>query len=355
MKTPLTGASLSGVVRLSRDWTSRPTSQTAAGFLPVIDSPPQGGESFLFGDLPAVEFVPSPSESASAESGSPLILERTVVNQQFQPHLFSREELARSVLFEKLRGVSEKVPHWENFRRCGELTPMHVWCSDCGHEHQCRYRCSLRWCPVCMPALAYRRQRLIRLWSNTIKQPKHVVLTARNTETITRARIRGFAKALVRLRRSKLLCKVTGGCSSLEVTNEQRGWHLHAHLLLNVPWLDSVALAKKWAKLVGQEFAIVKVQDARGKDYSSEVCKYVVKGNALASWSGGESLAFIKAFDGIRNFTRFGSLRGSNEFIDECVKGDGPKCKKCKSVEVEMTFGVREFLRRYELPSPELS
>lgn len=352
MNEPLTGARRSSGIEPVSDWTSDTPSQTTS--LGVDnDSESKDSESFLCPD-DVVELGLSPSESSSAES-PPLKLERTGVNRQFQPHLFDREKLARDTLFLKLMPFSESVPHWDNFKRCGQNTTAVMWCGDCGKSHVLPYRCSLRWCPVCMPVLAHRRQKLIRLWTNTIKQPKHIVVTARNSSVISRERIRSFSKSLIRLRRSKLFSKVTGGCSSLEMTNEQRGWHLHAHILADVRFIDSGALSVKWGKLVGQDFAIVKVQDARQKDYTSEVCKYVVKGNALASWSGEEALAFVKAFDGIRNFTRFGTLRGRNEFIEECVKGEGAKCKSCKSTSVEMTIGAGEFLRRYKVPSPELT
>ena len=94
----------------------------------------------------------------------------------------------------------------------------------------------------------------------------------------------------------------------MEITNENNGWHLHAHCLLDVRWLDMEALSKQWAELLGQEFGIVKIKDCRGSDYVIEVAKYVAKGSELAKWSGEQLWEFICAIKGVRFFAAFGSL-----------------------------------------------
>ena len=334
------------------DWTSGSLNSRDLG---LEDSTlgPTGPGVDSFSGRGLLDSVPSPRESSTAESGPPLKLERTGLNRQFQKHLFDREELARTNLFSKLQPLSDKVPHWDNFRKCGSTTSMSVWCGECGETHVLNYRCLLKWCPKCMPVLSWRRQRVIALWATQVKQPKHIVVTARNTAEITRVGVREFTRALVRLRRSKLFNRCEGGCTALEVTNEGRGWHLHAHMLADVRFVDARELAVKWGKLVGQDFAIVKVQDGRNRNYVAECSKYVVKGNEIAAWTGEQSLAFIKAFDGIRTFTRFGSMRKRSDFIEASIEAAKPvaKCKKCKSESVELLFGAREFLRHYRVPS----
>lgn len=195
------------------------------------------------------------------------------------------------------------------------------------------YRCSLKWCPQCLPGLSYKRQRKMKVWASLVTQPKHVVVTARNTETLTLQTVRRFQKALRSLRRSKLFAKATGGCASMEITNEQRGWHLHAHMLVNTRWLDEKKLAVAWAKRIGQDFAIVKVKDARGTAYTREVAKYVAKGNAIASWSANEILAFVTAFNGVRTFTTFGNLRKAKDYVEKATAKNPFKCDECSSTE----------------------
>jgi hypothetical protein len=156
--------------------------------------------------------------------------------------------------------------------------------------------------------ISRRRLQLIQLWAKRITQPKHVVLTQRNTEKFTGATISKFQKDLGRLQRSKLFHEVSGGCASLEVTNEGRGWHLHAHLLLNVPWIKGSRLAVAWSKIIGQQFAIVKVKDAREMDYLGELCKYVCKPEEMADWKPSDIAAFILAIRKRRFFKTFGTL-----------------------------------------------
>lgn len=356
MKIPLTGARRSRETQESSDWTSGDQND---GWCDSSSPTLLGSPPINFGGLfhpdgehhTSQSSVPSPSESASAESVGLLQLERTVLYQQ---KLFALEKIAHENLVQKLwkLGISGEVPGYENLRRCGSATTVNAWCQDCGHNHEFKYQCCQRWCPLCAGKKAYERQKKIRLWVKQIKQPKHIVVTARNTTQIEKKWVRQFEKALLSLRRSILFKKVKGGCTSMEVTNESRGWHLHAHMLVDVRWLDSGELAKEWAWRIGQDFAIVKVQDGRGKDYAGEVAKYVVKGNAIASWAVEEIVAFIKAFKGVRTFTRFGSLRGKNEYIDACLAASKKtqSCKKCGSDDVEMTFGVKAFLKKYRMP-----
>jgi hypothetical protein len=111
------------------------------------------------------------------------------------------------------------------------------------------------------------------------------------------------------MRRAKCFRRVRGGCVSTEITNEGNGWHLHAHMLIDVRWLDMEQVSKKWGKIVGQNFAIVKIKDVRAGDYLQEICKYVVEGSELAKWQPDQINEFVQAVRGLRMFNSFGSLR----------------------------------------------
>jgi len=186
-------------------------------------------------------------------------------------------------------------------------------CTGCGVQRVVSNRCEKRWCPICVPRLARERRDQLGWWIATLKQPKHVVVTTRNTAALNRETVRQFRRNLTKLRRSRFANNWKSGTWSLEVTNESRGWHLHAHLLVEARWIDSGDLSTNWAKLVGQDFAIVKVKDARKADYLRELAKYVVKSSQLAGWQDLEIAQFMDAFTGTRTFGVFGTLVGQRE------------------------------------------
>jgi hypothetical protein len=141
---------------------------------------------------------------------------------------------------------------------------------------------------------------------------------------------------------------------SLEVTNESNGWHLHAHCLVDVRWLDMSELARQWAQLLGQEFGIVKIKDCRGTDYVMEVAKYVAKGSELAKWSGEQLWEFINAIRGVRFFAAFGSLfHMSREIKAElAMQQAGQRECECGScdyvIENELTATMADYRRKFK-------
>lgn len=212
---------------------------------------------------------------------------------------------------------------------------FHARCCKCGKHHEYWNRCELFWCPRCQSRLARDRRRSVEWWTENIKQPKHLVLTVRNSTTITKQYVRWFKDCFTRLRRSAVWQPVRGGLYSLEVTNEGRGWHLHMHILIDCNYVDISALTQRWAAIVGQDFAISKIKDVRGKDYVKEVTKYSVKGNQLAGWSGHDIAAFIDAFTGLRTFGVFGTLfsaRAGHTAFLESLDNDRQQCE-CGSKE----------------------
>lgn len=207
----------------------------------------------------------------------------------------------------KLHGLLESNQFF-NFSRCGHDEIFRT-CADCGRWETFSYRCNLKWCPRCQQRLGGIRRKLISLWTKRIRQPKHLILTHRNHTTLTRKIYREHTRRLAKLRRSKCFKKVRGGCVSTETTHEGNGWHVHAHMLLDVKWLDMEQVALTWGKLVGQEFAIVKIKDVREKEYLQEICKYVVEGSELAKWEPDLINEFVRAQRGLRMFNSFGALR----------------------------------------------
>lgn len=244
-----------------------------------------------------------------------------------QPVLIENREVFKRTLESKLPGLFSGR-QMENFLKCGR-EEIFSTCKNCGTFEKFYFACNRKWCPLCNWKISNQRAAHLRLWSQTIAQPKHLVLTMRNFPVLTRSKIRAFQKALLALRRTKLFEQVKGGCASLEITNEGNGWHLHAHCLLDCRWLPADQIAITWGKLIGQEFGIVKVKDVRGTDYVQEISKYVAKGSELAGWEPDLLLQFITAIKGCRFFCTFGSLRAKAKEIKRAVlalKGPGKVC-----------------------------
>lgn len=240
-----------------------------------------------------------------------------------QGSLFAKELLHFASVLSRLDGTGHNAIA-DEIRGCHTDRSIRR-CTGCHKASAFYNRCEKFWCPLCAPRLSRERREGVEWWTKQIKQPKHLVLTTRNTSTITRETVQRFKDAFSRLRRQRVFRLVEGGFYRLEVTNEDRGWHLHMHVLVDARWVDAKLLSETWGKLVGQDFAIVKVKDARAKDYLNELTKYVVKGDQLASWNGNDIAAFVTAFTGLRSFGVFGTLYGKRtewrEWLDELRSG----------------------------------
>lgn len=209
-------------------------------------------------------------------------------------------------------------------------------CQGCRRVSVFLNRCDRNYCPECAPKLGRLRRESVEWWCNEIPQPKHVVLTVRNRQALTREWLVGLKGALSKLRRRKFARNWVGGFYALEITNEGRGWHVHFHLLINARYIDSQQLAIKWAELVGQDMAIVKVKDCRREDYVRELTKYLVKGSQVATWPRNEVCDFVRAINGLRTFGVFGCLYGKRSQFSEwlkTIKKYAPRCEcGCESI-----------------------
>lgn len=297
------------------------TEQTTAQDLDTWQPPADHAEFFPLTSFAAILHGP-----ARAEPPPQIQLETTgITSQKIQAELFQTRLLHKSSVEAKLRTVG-CLDIADTLRECHSRQSW-AECQGCRKAKTFWNRCENFYCPACQPHLANDRAESIQWWTRQITQPKHVVLTVRNTRELTFAYVRWFKKCLTRLRRSVFADNWLGGTWALEVTNESAGWHLHAHLLIDAKYINQGELAVRWAKLVGQDFAIVKVKDARGQDYLKEVCKYAVKGSQLAKWTGADIATFIHALQGQRTFGVFGSLYGKRtqwkEYIDSISEERG--------------------------------
>ena len=271
------------------------------------NSPPGGMNSELF----PITFNPSTPPSVDSFLAGirplPLTLEKRGTSaRMFQPKLAVDLVALRNTVTLKLRlngkhDLANKLDSCHTYQTVRE-------CMGCKDAKIFWNRCENFACCICQPRLSRDREKAVKWWVADIKQPKHVVLTIRNTDILRRPYIAAFKKAWKSLRTSAFAENWNGGFWSLEITNEGKGWHLHMHALIDARWIDAVELAKQWGKRIGQEFGIVKVVDCRAVDYLSEVTKYTVKGTTLAGWTPEEIGQYVTAFEGVRTFGTFGTL-----------------------------------------------
>lgn len=265
---------------------------------------PAGGP---FPDHTYQETVGIPYTSDAAKAARTITLEYRVLTPQIQQTKLrlDAQALNESICM-RLRSIG-RHDLAEPLQNCRTEETI-ARCGSCGRFRAFWNRCGRLWCPNCQPRLARIRRESVQWWTREIRQPKHVVLTARNAALITPKTVQAFKAAFAKLRRTSLASDWRGGMWTLETTNEGRGWHLHIHALIDADWIDTAKLSKTWGRLVGQDYAIVKVKDVRAKEYLHEVVKYAVKGTDLARWAPSDAAAYIDAIAGQRTFGVWGSL-----------------------------------------------
>lgn len=203
-------------------------------------------------------------------------------------------------------------------------------CLECGHFKTVWNRCDNRWCPSCGPLRTRKRAEELGAWTRTLKQPKHLTLTNRNSGVLTGHAVSIQLKGLAAIRRRKFADNWKSGSWTIEVTNEGRGWHLHEHLLIESRWIDMPNVARAWARYTGQnDNAICCVKDARSGDYLAEVAKYVCKPADLASWPALDIVQVMDAFRGRRAFGIFGEACGQREEWTRAVQSLRQKRSQC--------------------------
>jgi hypothetical protein len=257
-----------------------------------------------------------------------------MLREREQRQLIIPEEVYQQAIVAKLTGLWA-TPQFDNLARCGHEEIFRT-CKCCGDVQTFFYRCDLKFCPRCQWRISKSREEKIAVWTRTVKQPKHLVLTQKNFPILTRSKLKAHRLALAKIRRHQCFDSVRGGCVSVEITNEGRGWHLHSHWLLDCDWLDMPAVSRAWGALVGQEFAIAKVKDVRGTDFVHEVCKYLAKGNEIAAWPAEQILEFVTAIRGCRFFFQFGSLFHLRDKVKQQLAFMRPETPAC-------TCGSKDF------------
>jgi len=294
------------------DWVSFQDSATLASTTHELLEPDQlrKGESQSSPGVGSQDIDPAPDlwSGPSEPADRPATSLDTIGNNFTSPSILPTEQTAKE-LADKLEQAGLHK-YAQRIRECHTRWTA-ARCKHCGKRYIWPNHCDLRFCPHCQHRLSLRRQRELEWWVIRLRQPKHIVLTVRNTEKLTPEYMKWFKQCLARLRRRKIAREWRAGIYAIEVTNESRGWHVHLHLLVETPWVDQRELAKVWAEIVGQDFAIVWVSKADKQGVAKEVMKYVVKGSQMAKWSPDEIRQYVESIESVRLFGRFGDLHGA--------------------------------------------
>jgi hypothetical protein len=234
---------------------------------------------------------------------------------------------------------SSKGEKWfQNFERCGVEEFWQV-CEICRTSKLGHYRCSNRFCPRCAPTLANQKRKFLTILTKGMFGVKHLVLTQRNFYTDLKLAVRASRKNLFRLRKQDIFGKVRGGCASMEITNESKGYHLHWHILIESEFIPIDKIAQSWAKLTGQEFSICKIKAVEEGTYAQEVCKYLAKGSEIATWRPAEILQFVIALRGTRAFNTFGRWGGLRKGAEEMAELEKVRPEPCQCGCNEWVYG----------------
>lgn len=272
---------------------------------------------------------------------------------QTQESFWEESEIQRHTIAAKLRsaGMAEEALVLDDCH----TRETHAICKGCGSHEVWLNRCERFYCPSCAPRLARDKRRAVEWWSGEVAQPKHVVVTVRNQEELTKQLVQSVKAAWGKLRRRKFARGWRGGFYSIECTNEGRGWHVHIHALVDASWIDGGQLAREWAEVTAGLGCIVKVKDARRENYLHELLKYVVKGSQLAAWRAGEVADFVRAFSGVRCFGCFGTLykqRSAFAAFLASVSEKSQVCDKCGGVDWSYFDEVEWIMRSLQPDHP---
>src|SRR5580704_9655018 len=99
-----------------------------------------------------------------------------------QLDLLEPERIWQQSLLTKVKGLID-YRIWENLDKCGKEQIFRT-CKSCGNWEAFDWRCNMKFCPLCNWRIARARAQMLKLWSLTIKQPKHLVVTMRNFQVL---------------------------------------------------------------------------------------------------------------------------------------------------------------------------
>lgn len=114
--------------------------------------------------------------------------------------------------------------------------------------------CHAKWCPKCVRARANYYAYNVAVWCESFKNPKHLVLTMKHSDTSLAEQLKRFTDCFRRLRRSKEFCKyVRGGIWGWHIVKSDNDghWHLHLHTIIEAEYYEQKKYSRKWLEITG--------------------------------------------------------------------------------------------------------
>jgi hypothetical protein len=249
-----------------------------------------------------------PSEAIEPKSPS---LDKTGLNREEKRNAIEKSryeaggEMALKLKMAGKHKIAEKLEFCHTVR-------THRFCNGCRKSTPFWNRCDIFWCPQCSPRLSTRRLDGLMWFVDLMKQPKHLVLTFRNVPFLSKGYLRRCVKSLQKFRARKLFKSYKAGLWAMEITNEEKGWHVHFHLVVDGSWVQQKQISEVWRKCTDDDSFIVWINDAsKGglkKNLPKYVTKYAGKGFRPHEWDAFKLAEFVEAVDGIRTFGTFGEM-----------------------------------------------
>jgi len=134
-----------------------------------------------------------------------------------------------------------------------------------------------------------------------------MVLTVENIpdHALTRDYVVHLKDCFGQLRRLKFARKWSG-FYTVQITNSGRGFHVHIHALIGLPFVDINQVREEWMRLTKGAGRIVKL--VTGHHDFGHLVRYVAKPSEIVSWTPAQVGGFARAFENVKTFSTFGSL-----------------------------------------------
>ena len=146
----------------------------------------------------------------------------------------------------------------------------------CSNARFIRTRCGRRTCPDCRRLDYFRLRELYGPALDILRAPKLLTLTLRNVSILspeTVAHLRHCMKKLWKFYGPR----IRGGIYAIEAVNTGRGWHVHAHALIDADYLDQAELSRIWLRITGDS-QIVDIRQAFSPQGAlTYILKYLAK------------------------------------------------------------------------------
>jgi len=204
-------------------------------------------------------------------------------------------------------------------------------CQCCGLEYEIILRCGDRLCPVCREKDYWRYYYKYKRIVNKFSMGKHLILTMKNPENLTKKSIRDFLTCCKTFRKVKFFKgKIIGGIFFLQVNYDvAKGWHPHGHFQLLADFIPQKILKDIWSDTIGYE------SETWITEWSSpqRLLRYILADLTEPKILPLEKkLEFNKAMRGVRMIQTFGKIYKLkfDEINNNAMKNIQGLCKNCR-------------------------